>query len=92
MQDSLAGLKAEHASLQEQLSDSAVHSNPALSKKLNRRYAELSTILEADAEVKRIDQDLAAAKELAAEDASFAEELPNLKKKLPTPRKALIVF
>jgi protein subunit release factor A len=46
--DSLAGLRAEHASLQEQLSDSAVHTNPGLAKKINRRYAELSAIIGAD--------------------------------------------
>ena len=90
MQDSLAGLRAEHASLQEQLSDSAVHSNPALSKKLNRRYAELSTILEADAQAKLIEQDLAAAKELATEDASFAEELPKLEEQLEAAQERLM--
>ncbi|MGA1532316.1 MAG: peptide chain release factor 1 [Aquiluna sp.] len=90
MQDSLAGLRAEHASLQEQLSDSAVHSNPALSKKLNRRYAELSTILDADAQVKLIEQDLAAARELATEDASFAEELPKLEEQLATAEERLM--
>ena len=90
MQDSLAGLRAEHASLQEQLSDSAVHSNPALSKKLNRRYAELSTILDADAQAKLIEQDLAAAKELATEDASFAEELPKLEEQLEAAQERLM--
>jgi peptide chain release factor 1 len=76
--DSLAGLRAEHASLQEQLSDSAVHTNPALAKKLNRRYAELSAIMSAEANVIQYTEDLAAAKELAKEDEAFAEELPNL--------------
>ena len=82
MSDSLAGLRAEHASLQEQLSDSAVHSNPALSKKLNRRYAELSAILEADDTVRALEQDLAAATELAQQDEAFAEELPALQEQL----------
>ena len=89
MQDSLAGLRAEHASLQEQLSDSAVHSNPALSKKLNRRYAELSTILDADSEATRIEQDLEAATELAAEDESFAAELPKLEEQLAAAKERL---
>jgi peptide chain release factor 1 len=73
LSDSLAGLRAEHASLQEQLSDSAVHSNPALSKKLNRRYSELSAILDADDKVNALEQDLVAAKELAQQDEAFAE-------------------
>jgi len=78
--DSLAGLRAEHASLQEQLSDSAVHTNPGLAKKINRRYAELSAIMGADELVRGLDDDLAAAKELSKEDAAFAEELPILEK------------
>jgi peptide chain release factor 1 len=90
LQDSLAGLRAEHASLQEQLSDSAVHANPALSKKLNRRYAELSTILEADLEAKSLEQDLEAAKELAAEDESFAQELPKLEEQLTAAQERLM--
>jgi len=78
--DSLAGLRAEHASLQEQLSDSAVHANPALAKKINRRYAELSAIMFAYESVRGLEDDLTAAKELAKEDAAFAEELPDLEK------------
>jgi len=87
--DSLAGLRSEHASLQQQLSDSAVHSNPALAKKLNRRYAELSAILQADDDVKRLEEDLAAAKELAAEDAAFAAELPLLEEQIPVAKEKL---
>ena len=82
MVDSLAGLRAEHASLQEQLSDSAVHTNPGLAKKINRRYAELSAIMGADELVRGLEDDLAAAKELSKEDAAFAEELPILEKQL----------
>lgn len=82
MLDSLAGLRAEHASLQEQLSDSAIHANPALAKKLNRRYAELSAIMTAEANVIALTDDLAAAKELAKEDESFASELPDLEQGL----------
>jgi len=89
LSDSLAGLRAEHASLQEQLSDSAVHSNPALSKKLNRRYSELSAILDADDKVNSLEQDLAAAKELAQQDEAFAEELPALEEELATARERL---
>jgi peptide chain release factor 1 len=89
LQDSLSGLRAEHASLQEQLSDSAVHANPALAKKLNRRYAELSAILQADDEVKKLEQDLVATKELAAEDSAFAEELPNLEERLVAAKEKL---
>jgi peptide chain release factor 1 len=89
LQDSLAGLRAEHASLQQQLSDSAVHANPALAKKLNRRYAELSAILQADETVKKLEQDLVATKELASEDSAFAEEIPNLEEQLTIAKEKL---
>ncbi len=89
MLDSLAGLRAEHASLQEQLSDSAVHANPALAKKLNRRYAELSAIMSAEANVIQLTDDLAAAKELAKEDEAFAEELPELEEQLKAAQEKL---
>ena len=82
MIDSLAGLRAEDASLQEQLSDSAVHANPGLAKKLNRRYAELSAIMSADETARGLEEDFAAAKELAKEDAAFAEELPVIEAQL----------
>jgi peptide chain release factor 1 len=89
LQDSLSGLRAEHASLQQQLSDSAVHANPALAKKLNRRYAELSAILQADEAVKKLEQDLVATKELASEDSAFAEEIPNLEEQLTVAKEKL---
>ena len=82
MLDSLAGLRAEHAKLQEQLSDSAIHANPGMAKKLNRRYSELSAILAAGDAVIQLTDDLAAAKELAKEDDSFADELPVLEEQL----------
>ena len=82
MLDSLAGLRAEHAKLQEQLSDSAIHANPGMAKKLNRRYAELSAIVAAQDLVLQLTDDLEAAKELAKEDSSFAAELPGLEEQI----------
>jgi peptide chain release factor 1 len=76
MLDSVQPLLAEHASLQEQLSDAAVHQNPALAKKLNRRYAEVSAIVSAYHQLVELNEDLAATKELAKEDEAFASELP----------------
>ena len=76
MLDSVQLLLAEHASLQEQLSDAAVHQNPALAKKLNRRYAEVSAIVSAYHQLVELNDDLAATKELAKEDEAFASELP----------------
>ncbi|MEN9714162.1 MAG: hypothetical protein RLZZ164_826 [Actinomycetota bacterium] len=82
MLESVKGLLAEHKQLQEQLSDAAVHQNPALAKKLNRRYAELSAIVAAYDSVNTLTDDLAAAKELAKEDDAFADEVPATEEKL----------
>jgi peptide chain release factor 1 len=87
--DSVQPLLAEHAELQEKLSDSSVHANPTLAKKLNRRYAELSTIVSAYHSVLEMTDDLAAAKELAKEDEAFAEEIPAMETKLTDSREKL---
>jgi peptide chain release factor 1 len=71
-------LLAEHEELQEQLADPELHSNPARSKKVNRRYAELSRIVDAYTRWTALTDDLAAATEMAADDAAFAEELPTI--------------
>lgn len=82
MLDSVQPLLAEHAQLQEQLSDAAVHQNPALAKKLNRRYAEVSAIVAAYHSVLELTDDLTATKELAKEDEAFASEIPAVEEKL----------
>lgn len=82
MFDSLQGLREEHAELQKQLSDSSIHANPGLSKKLNRRYAELNTILAAEENLRAIEADLQAAQELVSEDDSFREELERNQERL----------
>jgi peptide chain release factor 1 len=76
--ESVTTLLAEHEDLQEQLADPELHSNPARSKKVNRRYAELSRIVDAYNRWTKLSDDVAAATEMAAEDESFAEELPSL--------------
>ena len=89
MLDSVQPLLIEHQELQTQLSDSAVHTNPALAKKLNRRYAEVSAIVTAYNMVNQLNDDLAAAKELAKEDDMFAEEIPAIEEKLQTANEKL---
>ncbi|MET4781920.1 peptide chain release factor 1 [Glaciihabitans sp. UYNi722] len=78
MFESVKTLLAEHEGLQEQLADPELHSNPARSKKVNRRYAELSRIVDAYNRWMKLTDDVEAATEMAAEDESFAEELPNI--------------
>ena len=82
MLDSVQPLLAEHLALQTQLSDASVHANPALAKKLNRRYAELSAIVAAYNIVNSLTEDVAAAKELAKEDEAFADEVTSNEEKL----------
>lgn len=78
MFDSVAALIQEHQAVQVELSDPAVHADAARARRVNRRYAELSRIVAAhDAWVAASD-DLAAAQELAKEDAVFAEEVPGM--------------
>ena len=82
MFDSLQGLREEHAELQKQLSDPSIHANPGLSKKLNRRYAELNSIIAAEDNLRALEADIEAAKELVGEDDSFREELEKNQEKL----------
>ena len=82
MFESVNSLIAEHDGLQEQLADPELHSDPVRSKKVNRRYAELSRIVAAYREWKQIEDDLAAARELAEEDDAFAAEIPGLEQSL----------
>ncbi|MCF8535502.1 MAG: peptide chain release factor 1 [Rhodoluna sp.] len=82
MLDSVQPLLAEHLALQTQLSEASVHANPVLAKKLNRRYAELGAIVAAYNSVVTLTDDLAATKELAKEDESFADEVPASEEKL----------
>ena len=82
MLESVQPLLAEHLALQTQLSDASVHANPALAKKLNRRYAELSAIVAAYNTVNSLTEDVAAAKELAKEDEAFADEVTSNEEKL----------
>ena len=82
MFESVAALLAEHEDLQHQLSDPAVHADAARAKKINRRYAELSKIVAAHTAWNAAQEDLAAAREMAGEDESFAAEVPVLEEQL----------
>jgi peptide chain release factor 1 len=82
MLSSVQALLAEHAELQQQLSEASVHANPVLAKKLNRRYAELNAIVSAYHAVNAMQADLDAAKDMAKEDEAFAEEVPAMEEAL----------
>ena len=89
MFESVQSLLAEHDELQGQLADPELHSDPARSKKVNRRYAELSRIVAAYHEWRQLSDDVAAATEMASEDESFAAELPGLVESLESAEEKL---
>ena len=78
MLESAATLVQEYADLEARLSEPAVHSDQDLVRKLNKRYAALSPTVAAYHAWHAARDDVAAARELAAEDRAFAEELPGL--------------
>jgi peptide chain release factor 1 len=69
-------LLAEHSELEQQLADPAVHADQAGARRLGRRYAELTGVVEAYRAWRAAADDVNAARELAAEDDAFAVELP----------------
>ncbi|MFD1715995.1 peptide chain release factor 1 [Amnibacterium flavum] len=89
MFESVASLLAEREELQEQLGDPALHADAARAKKVNRRYAELSRIAEAHGAWTGLVDDLEAARELAKDDAAFAEEVPLLEEQLEAAQEKL---
>lgn len=71
-------LLAEHADIEQQLADPAVHTDAGRAKKLGRRYAELGQIVAAYRGWRTAADDAGAAREMATEDPAFAEEVPAL--------------
>ncbi|MCF2531341.1 peptide chain release factor 1 [Yinghuangia soli] len=74
MFEAMDELLAEHADLERQLADPQVHADQARARSLGRRYAELSPIVETHRAWLQAGDDIAAARELAAEDPDFAAE------------------
>ncbi|EGD56689.1 peptide chain release factor 1 [Gordonia neofelifaecis NRRL B-59395] len=69
---------AEHAGLQAQLSDPALHDDPANARRVGKRFAELAPVMTTYTKLTAARDDLEAARELAEADAAFAEEIPAL--------------
>jgi peptide chain release factor 1 len=76
--EAVAGLVDEHAELERRLAEPETHADQRLAKRLNQRYAELSAIIGTWRELQQYAADLEAARELAAEDPSFAGEVDAL--------------
>ena len=82
-------LLAEHAQLEQQLADPGIHADPGLARRLGRRYAELSIVRQGYDRWLAAAGDVAAGRELAEQDESFAAELPSLQDAEETARTAL---
>ncbi len=76
--ESVAPLVAEYHDLEGKLADPSLHSDQAKARQVGRRYAELGRIVKLAEAVAALDEDVEAAKELAAEDPDFEEELESL--------------
>src|SRR4051794_11367382 len=73
---------AEHADLERQMSDPGLHSDAGNARKVGRRFAQLAPIVTTYRRLETARGDLEAARELAAEDASFAAEVPELESRV----------
>ena len=74
MFEAVEGMLAEHRELEGRLAAPETHADARLAKRLNQRYSELSRIIGVWQELKQYDDDIAAARELVAEDPTFAAE------------------
>ena len=81
--DRLSGLLDEYAELEKRLADPAIHADQATARRVGRRFAELAPLYKAAGELEQARADLEAARELAAEDPSFATEADAIAAKLP---------
>lgn len=82
MLESAQSLVDEHAALEREMADPAVASDPDRLREVNKRYAALGPTVAAHHAWTRAQGDLEAARELAREDAAFAEEVPALEEAL----------
>lgn len=87
----IQALLHQHAELERQLADPALHADPSAARRVGRRYGELSRIVRVVRELDQARSDVAAARELAAEDPTFvteanilAEQIPRLETELAT--------
>ncbi|MDH2428113.1 peptide chain release factor 1 [Sphaerisporangium sp. TRM90804] len=71
-------LLGEYAELELKLADPAVHADQNKARTLGKRYAQLTPIVSTYRELEAVRDDLAAARELAHEDAGFAAEATEL--------------
>ncbi|MBT0568428.1 peptide chain release factor 1 [Williamsia sp. CHRR-6] len=71
---------AEYAGLQAQMADPSLHDDPSTARRVGKRFAELAPVMSTHQRLQAARDDLQAARELAADDASFAAEIPELER------------
>ena len=76
--DAIDAMLAEHADLERQLSDPELHADAANARRVGKRFAQLAPIAGVYRKREAARGDLEAARELAAEDASFSAEVAQL--------------
>ena len=71
-------LVKEYAELEAKMADPTIHEDANNARKLGRRYAQLGPVVSGYHVWRAAEDDLAAGREMAAEDADFAAEIPAL--------------
>ena len=71
-------LVKEYAELEAKMADPTIHEDANNERKLGRRYAQLGPVVSGYRVWRAAEDDLAAGREMAAEDADFAAEIPAL--------------
>lgn len=82
--DAVRSLLIEYAEVEARLADPAVHADQQLLRTLNKRYAALGPTVSAARAVAALSDDLDAARELVAEDETFAAEAATIETALAT--------
>ncbi len=74
MFENCLALEREYADLEQQMSDPALHADPAAARRVGKRHAQLRPVVAAYRQWLQLGEDEGAARELAAEDPEFAAE------------------
>lgn len=93
MSNSFAAVESmltEYNELEAKLADPSIHSDQNAARKIGRRYAELGQVVGAYRSWLSATEDLEAAREMAEEDPSFAEEIPGMEATLAEAHERLV--
>ena len=80
--DAIEAVLTEHADLERQLSDPELHNDTVNARRVGKRFAQLAPIAGIYRKLEAARGDLEAARELAADDSSFAAEVIELEAKV----------